>query len=153
MDSGANAEFRAATEADVDAVLSLAGDFHASEGYPFDAHEAKAVIVRLLREPQRGRIFVIVRGGHIVGYLVLTFGYSIEFHGIDAFVDELYLRPDSRRLGLGKHALEVAEAACIELGIRALHLEVERKNTAAQQLYRTCGYRDHDRYLLTKDLS
>ncbi len=40
--------------------------------------------------------------------------------------------------------------ACRELGVRALHLEVERENVEAQALYRRIGYKDHDRYLLTK---
>jgi ribosomal protein S18 acetylase RimI-like enzyme len=31
-----------------------------------------------------------------------------------------------------------------------LHLEVERANTAAQGVYRRAGFKDHDRYLLTK---
>ena len=46
-----------------------------------------------------------------------------------------------------------AAAACIELGVRALHLEVGRANMTAQQLYRAAGFEDHDRLLLTKSLA
>jgi ribosomal protein S18 acetylase RimI-like enzyme len=34
--------------------------------------------------------------------------------------------------------------------VRALHLEVERANTAAQGLYRKFGFADHERYLFTR---
>lgn len=47
-------------------------------------------------------------------------------------------------------ALQRVEEVCRMEGIRALHLEVDRGNTRAQELYRRVGYRDHDRYLLTK---
>jgi ribosomal protein S18 acetylase RimI-like enzyme len=34
--------------------------------------------------------------------------------------------------------------------VTALHLEVERKNKAAQEFYRRIGFQDHDRYLMTR---
>lgn len=39
---------------------------------------------------------------------------------------------------------------CRSLGIKALHLEVDRVNTRAKQLYHRFGFQDHERYLLTK---
>ncbi|HYS78429.1 MAG TPA: hypothetical protein VEO94_06295 [Candidatus Dormibacteraeota bacterium] len=36
------------------------------------------------------------------------------------------------------------------IGVRALHLEMERGNVAAQALYRRHGFADHDRYLMTR---
>jgi len=152
MNSAPKTDFRPASPADVEVLLHLEADFYAGEQYPFDKAEGRTLLVRLLNEPQRGRIFVASRDGEIVGYVILTFAYSIEFHGINAIVDELYVRPDARGLGLGKRAMEIVERTCEELGIRALHLEVERRNTKAQQLYRSRGFKDHDRYLMTKFL-
>jgi ribosomal protein S18 acetylase RimI-like enzyme len=152
MNSVAKVDFRTASAADVDLLVNLEVRFYAGENYPFDAAEARTLLVRLLHEPQRGRVFVAVRGSELVGYLILTFCYSMEFHGINAIVDELYIQPDARGLGLGKRALALAETTCIEMGIRALHLEVERRNTTAQELYRSRGFKDHDRYLMTKFL-
>jgi diamine N-acetyltransferase len=87
-----------------------------------------------------------------VGYLVAVWGYSLEWHGRDAFVDELFVEPGRRGRGIGSRALELAQEECRRAGIRALHLEVERPNTRAQELYRRMGFRDHDRYLMTKVL-
>lgn len=156
MDSGGASgqpRFRPATEADVASLLDLEGKFYAEESYPFDYDDAHTSIVRLLREPERGRIWVAESEGLLIGYLILTFGYSIEFHGVDALVDELYLEPEARGRGTGTQALALAERTCVELGIRSLHLEVERKRTRAQEMYRKCGFKDHNRYLMTKLLS
>lgn len=86
----------------------------------------------------------------MAGYIVLTFGFSLEFHGRDAFVDELYVRNGYRGHGIGKASLRLVEEVCQKEGIKALHLEVDRQNLHAQNLYRKAGYKDHDRYLLTK---
>jgi len=59
----------------------------------------------------------------------------------------------ARGKGVGKLALAFAEDACRALGVRALHLEVERANAAAYGLYRKVGFVDHERYLLTKRLT
>jgi ribosomal protein S18 acetylase RimI-like enzyme len=97
-----------------------------------------------------GRVFLITMGGEITGYAVLTFGYSLEFRGRDAFVDELYLRDEYRGRGIGKRALEFLAGVCADNGVCAMRLEVERSNTRAQSVYRKFGFEDHDRYLMTK---
>lgn len=83
---------------------------------------------------------------------VLCLGFSLEYKGRDAFVDEIYIRAAFRGQGLGKRALEFPEAECRALGVQALHLEVERANTNAQEVYRKHGFIDQDRYLMTKPL-
>ena len=80
--------------------------------------------------------------------LLVECGYSLEYQGHDAFIDELYLRSHYRRQGIGAQSLRFVENAARSLGVRALHLEVERGNTAAQAFYRQVGFADHDRYLM-----
>jgi ribosomal protein S18 acetylase RimI-like enzyme len=36
------------------------------------------------------------------------------------------------------------------MGVHAVHLEVDRGNDPAFELYRRTGYEDHDRLLMTK---
>ena len=47
--------------------------------------------------------------------VVLTLGWSLEYHGRDAFVDELFIAPSCRGRGLSKLALGVLEDACRDL--------------------------------------
>jgi len=143
-------DLRPATSADLEAVLALHRAFFAEDGYPFQEEESRANLERLLGDPGLGRLWVMDDGGEVVGYLLLAFGFSLEFRGRDAFIDELYVAPACRGRGLGKRALALAAEACRELGVRALHLEVERYKESAQELYRRAGFVDHDRYLMTK---
>jgi ribosomal protein S18 acetylase RimI-like enzyme len=74
----------------------------------------------------------------------------LEFQGRNGLIDELYIRASHPGQGIGTSALKFVEGVCPSLGIHALHLEVDRKNTAAQGLYRKVGFEDHDRYLMSK---
>jgi GNAT superfamily N-acetyltransferase len=135
---------------DAEAILTLMERFYAGETYPFDPASARAALLPLLGDPSKGRVFLLSEDGVAVGYAVLTLGWSLEYHGLDAFVDELFVVPSRRGQGLASRALDRLEEACRELGVRALHLEVERGNRTALSLYEGRGFRDNDRQLLTK---
>ena len=140
--------FRRAAVDDVPALLALHERFYREEGYPY-AHAAMERALReLIANAAYGRAFVA--GDPPVGYLLVTFGFSVEFGGRDAFVDELYVADEARGQGLGSEALQVAEEACREAGIHALHLEVEHENPRARALYERNGYVAHERHLMTK---
>jgi len=141
--------FRLASERETAAILEFMRAFYAGEGYPFEEHAAGKALTMLVRTPDLGRVWLIAEDEEPVGYVALTFGYSLEFHGRDAFVDELFVRAERRGRGAGTAALRFVMDACPALGVHALHLEVERVNTAAQALYRRFGFHDHDRYLMT----
>jgi ribosomal protein S18 acetylase RimI-like enzyme len=141
---------RPALSSDLEAVLALHRDFFAEEGYPFREEESRVNLARLLEEPGLGRVLVMDEDGRVIGYLVLTFGFSLEFGGRDGLVDELYVSPGHRGRGLGTRALDAAEAVCREQGIRAVHLAVERYKDGVQALYRRMGFVAHQRDIMTK---
>jgi ribosomal protein S18 acetylase RimI-like enzyme len=143
---------RLAAPSDLEAVLALHRDFFAEDGYAFREEESRGNLARLLAEPGLGRVFVMEEGGKLAGYLVLTFGFSLEFGGRDALVDELYVAPGHRGRGLGSQVLGVAEAVCRELGIRTVHLVVERHKSGARALYRRLGFAAPPRDVMTKRL-
>ncbi len=125
-------------------------EFYACEHLPFDEAVARAAVQEILNNKSFGYIYLIVPDDKIVGYIVLTFGFSLEFHGRDALADELYIREPYRGKGIGTKTLEFVQDVCRQEGIHALHLEADRGNIHAQELYRKSGFKDHDRYLLTK---
>ncbi len=145
--------FRPADDSDIETLLAMMREFYAQDGLRFDEPAARRALHGLIHKSDLGCVFLILEEGEIAGYAALTFGYSLEFHGRDAFVDEIYLRDEYRGKGIGKSALEFLCAVCAESGVRALHLEVERHNTNAQQVYRKFGFKEHDRYLMTKWIS
>jgi len=138
---------------DHERILPLMERYYGEDGYPFVPAEARAALARFLGDPSLGRMWVFVAGGEVVGYTALTFGYSLEYRGRDAFVDELYLLPEHRGGGAGSRALALLEDACREVGVRALHLEAERAKPRLLSFYRRAGFAAHDRHLMTKPIA
>jgi len=120
------------------------------EVVPFDESAARAAFHQFLSLPAFGRIWLLYNGAGLIGYIILTLGFSFEFRGHDAFIDELYVVPAHRRRGYGRQAMAFVEQEAREMGVNAIHLEVDRGNDSALELYRRSGYKDHDRFLMTK---
>ncbi|MFL6333855.1 MAG: GNAT family N-acetyltransferase [Pyrinomonadaceae bacterium] len=145
--------FRVADASDADVLVEMMRDFNAHEKIAFDEREVRAALAQLFANDALGLVCLMLLCEEVAGYLVIAFGFSIEFRGRDAFIDELFVRDEYRGRGLGTAALGYAEGVCRGRGVRALHLEVDHQNTRAQSVYRRAGFADHDRHLLTKWLS
>jgi ribosomal protein S18 acetylase RimI-like enzyme len=145
--------FRPARAGDVDAIVAMMRGYYEQDGYTFVEQEARAAALMLIGDPHLGRLWVACDGDAVVGYVAVALGFSFEYRGREAFVDELLIAPTHRGRGLGREALEVAEAYCREVGVNALHLEVERHRDPALELYRRRGFRDFGRFLMTKWLT
>ena len=145
--------FKIAEPSDAEMLVQFMREYCAFDQLPFEEENRHRTVAQFIQNSQLGRLWVIYAGEEPIGYLALTLGYSFEFGGYDAFVDEIYIRADYRGCGIGTLALQIAENACRTLHVRALHLEVERNNVNAQALYRKVGFVEHDRYLLTKRIA
>jgi ribosomal protein S18 acetylase RimI-like enzyme len=119
----------------------------------FDEPAARAAFRQFLSLPAFGKVWLLSLGSKTVGYIVLTLGFSFEFHGHDAFIDELYIDAAHRRRGIGRQGVDFVEQKAREMGVQAVHLEVDRGNEPALELYRRAGYQDHHRFLMTKWLN
>jgi GNAT superfamily N-acetyltransferase len=142
--------FHQAGRAEIAQLVQFMREYYAFDRLPFDEDRARGALTALVGDESLGRVWLICAAGAAIGYVVLTLGYSLEYGGRDAFIDELYVREAYRGQGVGTRALSFAAEVCRALGVRALHLEVERANRGAYDVYRRAGFVDHDRYLMTK---
>jgi diamine N-acetyltransferase len=151
VNSSAGVEIREAKARDLPALLrrmrSLAEQ---PPAIPFEEGEVRAALDKFLDHAELGRAWLLWLGEKPAGYVILTLGYSFEFRGRDAFIDELYIEREFRRRWLARRALEFVEEKARVSGVNALHLEVGRGNDPALELYRRSGYENHGRHLLTK---
>lgn len=145
---GSSVQVRRAVPSDAAALAPLIEQLHEHEGIPMGPH-VDAALARLLADPGLG-FAVVALDPDVVGYAVVGFGFSLEFAGRDAFVDEAFVQPARRGSGLGSLLVAAVEAECQVLGIRAVHLEVDHANGDARRLYERLGYASHKRHLLTK---
>ncbi len=129
-------------------LLPLVRAYHEFESVELDEETRAAVLRPLLGESTLGRVWLVSIAGEVVGYVAICFGYSIEFAGRDAFVDELFITEAHRGQGIGRDVLARVESEAAALGIRVLHLEVARTNTRAQKLYAAAGFRARERFFL-----
>ena len=143
-------QFRLAVESDADTLLEFMRAYYAFDGHGFDRNKARVALTRLLRDGNLGLAWLILDGETPVGYVVLCFGYSLEWLGRDAFVDEFYLREEYRGHGWGRKTMAFVEDAARAAGIRAVHLEVVRQNTAALQIYTKMGFQERKSTFLSK---
>jgi ribosomal protein S18 acetylase RimI-like enzyme len=141
-----------ATREDLSALLPLVEAFQREEGYPSGDAALADALAALLAEESAGRVVIARAGAQAVGYGALCFGFSIEHRGRDAFVDELYVRPEQRGAGLGRALLRALEDEARAAGVRKLHLEVERDNPSARALYVAEGFAPTGRELLNKTI-
>ncbi len=145
--------FKIAATSDLALLLQFMREYYEFDHLTFDERIARVALEKILRDDSLGRVWLIQDSGGAVGYVVLTLGYSLEYHGQDAFIDEIYIRETHRGRGLGMKAINFVEEECRRLEVQALHLEVEKANKPAQAFYHKAGFQDHDRFMLTKKIS
>jgi GNAT superfamily N-acetyltransferase len=145
----ADFDLRVAGVDDLDLVLDLMQGLYAFDHIPFDPARARRALVVLLADSSLGRVFLVEVRGQAIGYAVLTLGYSLEFAGRYALLDELFILEAHRGRGAGRYVLTFLEIFCRKMGLQALRLEVGRANRGAQDLYAEMGFELHDRDLMT----
>lgn len=126
-------------------LLTLNQALFAEDGLTaFALADRQRAIEMLLDEPGRwGEVWLIRDGETVVGYTILTWGFTVELGGPFILIDELYLRPSHRGRGWGSTTLAfIGERARFHRGV-ALQLEVERHNTQARALYERNGFQPH----------
>lgn len=139
---------RLATPDDLERLMPLVAGFHAEEGIEQDDDTRRGALVPLLEGSPHGAIWMIGPRVAPVGYVAVSFGWSIEFGGIDVFLDELYVREKVRGRGMGSEALAALVRALSGQGIKAMHLEVDNDNDRARALYERMGFQSRNRYHL-----
>jgi ribosomal protein S18 acetylase RimI-like enzyme len=128
-------------------------DFWAIEQIPFSSENALQVWQKALVQPDFVRAWLLEFESQVVGYVVLTFGFSLEYGGLDAYVDELFVKPEFRGRGFASQVLEFLKLECQKSNVVALHLEVDADNHSAKSLYAKLGFESTARELLNKVLA
>lgn len=144
--------FRRAKESDTGELLVMMRDLCVMYGSVFNETLSKTNLRKIINDDSIGRVWVICCNETISGYAVIAFGFSFEYGGRDAFIDELYLKKEFRGFGAGTKLMEFIEAEAVKLGVNTLHLEVDIGNDAGEALYFKRGFRSKGRKLLSKKI-
>ena len=138
---------------DAPRLLALIAQFHAEYGITRTDEQRENALMPLLNGSPLGAAWLFGPAKAPSGYIIITFGWSMEFGGMEAFVDELFIRPSVRRRGIASEVLMAISSSLAEVGVTALHLEVDRDDEATQRLYARAHFKLRDRYsLMTRTL-
>ena len=137
-----------ATSEDLPKLLPLVASFHESQGFETTADHQHEAIAPLLEGSPHGAVWLIGPRRAPVGYVVVSFGWSVEFGGMDAVVDELFIRNAVRKRGMGGEALDSLARALKDGGIRALHREARKDNETLLKFYARARFQARDGYVL-----
>ncbi len=87
-------------------------------------------------------------------YLPTKANVLMEYGGLMACIDDLFVVPSSRNRGLSTVALLQVRDFCKSIGVRAITVEVGHSNIPAQTVYRRVGLAEVlDRQLLALALT
>lgn len=129
-----------ATVKNLPELLELIREFCAIDGHIFDEQRLQRCLPDLLHTDDHGLVWLI--GEPVVGYAVITWGYSLESGGREALIDEIYLR--SRGRGLGTRAIKALLEDCRSRGVQMVFLETEAGNSRAREFYARAGFTADD---------
>ena len=130
-----------------ESLMGLVAAFHAEAGIKMTDEARRVALVPLLDGIPHGCVYLIGPPRAPIGYVVITFGWSLEFGGLDAIIDELFVRPGVRGRGIASEALIALPRALAGGGLRAIHLEVDKSNAAALKLYKRAGFAERENYI------
>lgn len=111
-----------------------------SEDMTLDPDTVRAGVTALLDDPSKGRYWLAVAGGEVLGQIMVTWEWSDWRNGMYWWVQSVYVHPAHRRQGifsaLYRHVEQLAMADSAACGIR---LYVEHNNHRARDTYAALG--------------
>lgn len=89
---------------------------------------------------ERGELEVLIArsNGELVGVAVLAFRLSVSAGGRFASIEELYVRTEARRQGVGRTLLEAAAERCSRQSVS--YVEVQVVDSGAETFYKSIGF-------------
>ena len=146
-------EMRNAKPDDVDQALQFVAEYYAHDSIDFDSVRVRAGLLQLLENPTLGCFWFVQDHDQIVGHVVLTYGFDLEFGGRTAIVTEIYVRESHRGRGFGHAIFEFLDGHCASHDVQVLELQAEHENIRAQRFYQQIGFHAHDRIPFSRPVS
>ena len=132
---------------DLPLILELVAEFCVTDEHAFEEGRVTRALTPLLAHDEFGVVYLL---DNAQGYLVVTWGYSLESGGREALIDEIYLR--RRGEGMGSRVMNALFEEMAARGVVKLFLETETHNTRARGFYARNGFAADDSIWMSRDI-
>ena len=110
-----------------------------TEELELDREVLTSGVQAVFADPALGRYYVAEENGKVIGSLMITYEWSDWRNGTVWWIQSVYVIPEFRRrgiyAGLYAHVKQIVEQSTV----RGIRLYVDKRNTAAQQVYTRLG--------------
>jgi GNAT superfamily N-acetyltransferase len=134
-------KYETAAAKDLAQMVALLGQLFEQEAeFTPDSAKQEAALKMILADPKAGKLYVAKDGSKVVAMASLLYTVSTAEGGKAALFEDLVVRPDHRKQGIGAKLLEYVIAQARADGVLRLTLLTDMQNEQAQVLYRRLGF-------------
>ena len=139
---------------EAETVSALLVEFRDHNGQDWPSANAFLASVERLLEDRDTEFLLAARDDDSApaGVLQLRFRLSVWRAAPDAWLEDLYVRADARRAGVGEALVTLAIERASERGAKRIELDTKETNDAALALYRRNGFSEHSKGSGGRDL-
>ena len=110
-------------------------------GSPPPQPEIRAGVERIMAGPDGEFLLGAAEdGAPATGVAQVRFRWSVWKSAEDCWLEDLYVREEARRSGLGRALVEACVERGRQRGCRRIELDVNEENAPARALYEACGF-------------
>jgi GNAT superfamily N-acetyltransferase len=133
--------YEPATGKDIPQLVELLGQLFEQEAeFTPNASKQESALKMIVADAKLGRLYVARDGNKVVAMASMLFTVSTAEGGKAALFEDLVVRPDHRKQGIGAKLLEYVIGQARAEGVLRLTLLTDMQNESAQVLYRKLGF-------------
>lgn len=134
-------------------VVDLMSRYHQETAQDYDDDHRILVTRPLLDGSPLGAVWLIGPTRAPLGYVMVTFGWSMPHAGMVGWLSEIYIRPSVRRRGIGTETLNAISVTLRGAGVRAMHASLAVTHLEATKFCTRAGFvADPDHHVMTDRL-
>lgn len=126
--------------ADAERATGLIARYHAELDLPYDDAHRATITEPLLDGSPLGAIWLIGPQRAPLGYVMITFGWSVPLGGMIGWLEEVYIRPSVRNRGIGTEVMHAVAVSLRGAEIKALRVHMKDRSTDAARFCSKVGF-------------
>lgn len=131
---------------DLPKLMPLVMGFQTELGISREETAVERAVIPMLEGSPYGVIYLMGPARAPIGYLALTFSWSLEFGGMIGTIDEFFVRPAIRGRGIGTEVLSELAKTIGSADVKALFLDVDEADEKSIRLYSKAHFQPRTRF-------